>query len=372
MKFIHLSDLHIGKKLNGYSLITDQEYILNQILKEIDSIKPDGIFISGDVYDKSIPPTEAVFLFDYFLTELEKRQLKVFIIYGNHDSGERVSFANKILQNKDIYISNKYEKDIQKITLYEKGNVFNIYLLPFIKPIDVRKYYENEDIKDYNDAVKVVIDDLKIDKSQINIILSHQFLTGSVTCESEEFSVGGMDNVDAMNYYDFDYVALGHLHRAQSVLMDKIRYSGTVLKYSVSEKNHIKSITVVDIDSKDDIKISTIPLKPLRDLREIEKPLQQIIDEESDSDDFIAVVLTDEEEDINAYSILSQKFKNILSLSYKNKRTQQNKEIEISDDTIKKSTLEMFEELYEIQNLNKLSDEQKNVLKDILQEMEVE
>ena len=376
MKIIHLSDLHIGKKVNGYSMIDDQKYILNDILSKIDDIKPNMIFIAGDVYDKNIPPIEAVELFDEFLTELVNRKLKVFIIYGNHDSAERISFANKILKNNDIYISPIFDGKIENIDLKCDCGDVSIYLLPFIKPITVKRYYEEEDIKDYNDAVKVVLEDLKVDEKKINIILAHQFLTGSEKSESEELAIGGLDNVDVSLFDKFDYVALGHLHKPQKLIRETVRYSGTPLKYSLSEINHKKSITEIEINSKDNIKIILHPLTPKRDVREIKGKYKDLIKEENykntNLDDYVSIVLTDKDEIINAGPVLNDIYKNVMKISYEN----QNKDLKDDFDgqlkVKQKSVLEIFDELFLQQNGENMTQEQKDYLIKIIDEVEGE
>lgn len=376
MKIIHLSDLHIGKKVNGYSMIDDQKYILNDILSKIDDIKPNMIFIAGDVYDKNIPPIEAVELFDEFLTELVNRKLKVFIIYGNHDSAERISFANKILKNNDIYISPIFDGKIENIDLKCDCGDVSIYLLPFIKPITVKRYYEEEDIKDYNDAVKVVLEDLKIDEKKINIILAHQFLTGSEKSESEELAIGGLDNVDVSLFDKFDYVALGHLHKPQKLIRETVRYSGTPLKYSLSEINHKKSITEIEINSKDDIKIILHPLTPKRDVREIKGKYKDLIKEENykntNLDDYVSIVLTDKDEIINAGPVLNDIYKNVMKISYENQNKDLKDDFDGQHKVEQKSVLEIFDELFLQQNGENMTQEQKDYLIKIIDEVEGE
>lgn len=373
MKIVHISDLHIGKRVNGYSMIDDQKYILNQIIDKIDDIKPDIIFICGDVYDKTIPTSEAVELLDNFLTQIVIRKIKVFMIYGNHDSAERLSFAKDILKSSDIFISKIFNGEVEKFSLnYDFGTV-NIFLLPFLKPLNVKNFYKDEQINDYNDAIRLVLSDIKVDKSQINIMLAHQFLTGSEISKSEELAIGGLDNVDASLFYDFDYVALGHLHKPQKVIRETVRYSGTPLKYSFSEINHKKSITVIDISSKDNIKIKLEHLTPKRDLREIKGKYQDLIKEENykntNIDDYVHIILTDEEEGINAVSVLSNIYKNVMKISYDNKRTRINNTVIEPNQYKQKNLLEIFDDLYLLQNGDSLSHEQREYLTKIINEV---
>ncbi len=254
MKLIHLSDLHIGKSVNGFSMANDQRYILRQILNIIADEQADGVMIAGDVYDKSIPSGEAVTVFDDFLTELCRMNIPVFIISGNHDSAERLSFGGDILAQSGVHISPVIHSDengkmqaLKKITMSDENGGLNIYLLPFIKPVYIRKYFEDVTINDTNDAVKAVIDALDVDENERNVLIAHQFVTGASTCESEEVSVGGSDNVDSSVFDKFDYVALGHIHTPQKIGRDAVRYCGSPLKYSFSECGRDKTVTVVEL-----------------------------------------------------------------------------------------------------------------------------
>ena len=212
MKFIHLSDLHIGKRVNGVSMLEDQAYILEKILQQLDRIQPEAVLISGDVYDKSVPSAEAVTLFDDFLCALAERKLYVFIISGNHDSAERLAFGGRLLEDKGIYLSPVYDGSISPITLNDEYGSIHFWLLPFLKPVHVKRFYPQETIESYTDACRVAVQNMQLDPTQRNVLLAHQFVTGSATCDSEEISVGGTDNVDAAVFADFDYVALGHIH----------------------------------------------------------------------------------------------------------------------------------------------------------------
>ena len=310
MKFIHLSDLHLGKRLHETSLIEDQEEILKQIIEIIDQEQPNGVLVAGDVYDKSVPSAEAVALFDFFLVELAKRRLQVFIISGNHDSAERIAFGSKIMDSVGVYLSPVYNGEILPTSLKDEHGDVDVYMLPFIKPSHVRRFYEDEEINSYTDAVKVAIDKMNLDKSRRNILITHQFVTGATRSESEE-SVGGTDNVDASVFSDFDYVALGHLHGPQYCSSEKIRYCGTPLKYSFAEANDTKSVTVVTLAGKDsEIGIRTIDLKPIRDMRKIRGTFDDLMKETERTEDYVQITLTDEEDVPNAMSRLQVIYKN--------------------------------------------------------------
>ena len=277
MKFIHLSDLHLGKRVNEFSMLEDQEYILTKIINIIDEQKPNGIIIAGDVYDKSVPSAEAVELFDDFLVRLSKRDLKVFVISGNHDSAERIAFGGRLMDKSGIFMSPVYNGEVEPIVLSDEFGEINVYMLPFVKPSNVRRFFPDSEILSYTDAVKVAVDAMNIDPSKRNILITHQFVTGAERTESEDVSVGGSDNVDASVFAAFDYVALGHIHRGQKCGGgDFIRYSGTPLKYSFSEANDSKTVTVVDIKAKGDISLEFVPLVPKRDMVEIKGTYEEL------------------------------------------------------------------------------------------------
>lgn len=373
MRFIHLSDLHLGKRVNEFSMIEDQKYILNQVLETIDEVKPDGVMIAGDIYDKSMPSEEAVRLLNDFISELAKKDTKTFIISGNHDSSERLAFASELISNSGIYISPVYNGEISKYTLNDECGEVDIYLLPFIKPSHVRRYYPDVKIESYTDALKCVIDNLELDKTKRNVMIAHQFVTGANRSESEDISVGGSDNVDVHVFDDFDYVALGHIHGAQKMTRETVRYCGTPLKYSFSEVNHHKSMTIVDMYEKGKIEISTIAFKALRDMRVIKGTYNEIVHranyEKTNTDDYVQIVLTDEEDIVDAISRLRVIYPNIMQLKYDNKRTRENAEVGSVDNVESKSPLELFNELYVKQNNQDMSDEQISFVSKLIEEI---
>lgn len=268
MKLIHLSDLHLGKRLNDFSLLDDQKHILEQILGIVESQRPDVLIMAGDIYDKAAPSAEAVALFDDFLSRLSAYVPDIFVISGNHDSPERIAFGSRLLGKSGVHLSPVYDGTLRPITLCDEHGEVDFFMLPFIKPANVRRFFPDEVIESYTDAVRIALSDA-VDKGGRRVLITHQFVTGASRCDSEEVSVGGSDNVDAAVFDSFDYVALGHLHGAQSVQRSTLRYCGTPLKYSFSEAGHEKSLTVVELGAKGDIDISAIPLTPLHDLREI-------------------------------------------------------------------------------------------------------
>lgn len=374
MKIMHLSDLHLGKRVNEFSMLEDQIYILNEIINIIDEQKPKVIILAGDIYDKPIPPAEAVEIFDNFLYKLSKRNPAVFIISGNHDSAERIAFGSRLFDKSGIYLSPVYNGKILPIPVDDECGDINFYMLPFIKPVHVRRFFPDAPISTYTDALNTVITDMDIDNTKRNILITHQFVTGSSRTESEDVSVGGSDNVDADIFKDFDYVALGHIHRSQCCDSEYIRYCGTPLKYSFSESKDIKSITMLDIKEKGNIKLDFIPLTPLRDMVEIkgsynELMLKSFYEDTSLTDDYVHITLTDEEDIPDVITKLRVVYKNIMKLDYDNQRTKKSSEINPINDMDSKSPLELFDTFYELQNGKHLSDTQRVFLKNIIEEI---
>jgi len=374
MKLMHLSDLHLGKRVNEFSMLEDQTYILNKIIHIIDEEQPSGIILAGDIYDKPIPPAEAVELFDDFLYKLSQRELNVFIISGNHDSAERISFGSRLFDKAGIHLSPVYNGNISPIELSDDFGKINIYMLPFIKPAHVRRYFPDEEINSYTAAVSTVIDNMHIDTDTRNILVTHQFVTGSSRTESEDISVGGSDNVDASVFKDFDYVALGHIHRSQSCGSEYIRYCGTPLKYSFSEANDTKSITVIDIKEKGNIKLDFIPLTPLRDMVEIKGKYNEIMlkdfyEGSTLRNDYLHITLTDENDIQDVITKLRVVYKNIMKLDYDNQRTRNSAEINLINDMESKSPLELFDIFYESRNGQHLNDIQKDFMENIIEDI---
>ena len=373
MKLVHLADLHLGKKVNEFSMIDDQEYILKEIINIIDDEKTDGVLVAGDVFDRPIPSEEAIKLWDDFLNAMAKRNIQVFAISGNHDSAVRFAEHTSLMDSTGIHLSPEYNGKTNKYQIEKQGVKVNIYLLPFIKPIHVRHYFPDEDINNYTDACRVAIENMQVNKEELNILIAHQFVTGATRCDSEEISVGGLDNVDVTVFEDFDYVALGHIHGKQTIGRETIRYSGTPLKYSFSEKNHVKSVTVIEIDSKKDISVREVILTPRRDMAEIRGKcsdlIQGISNENVDANDYLQVVLTDENDVPNAMSDLRRVYPNIMKLSYDNTRTREDRSLELNRDVEKKSPIDLFKEFYENQNNQSLTDEQREFMEELIEEI---
>ena len=429
MKLLHISDLHIGKRVNEFSMIEDQKYILRQILTIADQQQADGVMIAGDIYDKPVPSAEAVQVFDWFLTELADRGKKVYAVSGNHDSAERIAFGAQLMRGRGVYVSPVYRGETAKYTLTDAYGEMNIYLLPFIKPAVVRHalegltdtdadFMQEEVLSDaaekekpskvfpgscyeteksskvssescyetekpskvssescyekekpskvspesYYDAVKIVIERMNVDTSKRNILIAHQFVTGAGRCDSEEVSVGGLDNVESEVFDAFDYVALGHIHSPQFIKRETLRYCGTPLKYSFSEADQEKSVTVVEFAEKGNIQLSTVPLVPLRDMRRIRGTYLEVTArtfyQEFNKEDYVQVTLTDEEDIPDGLQKLRIIYPNLMRLEYDNSRTKQSHMIERAEDIEQKSEQELFAEFYELQNNQPMNAEQ--------------
>lgn len=373
MKLIHLSDLHIGKRVNEFPMLEDQEYILKVILGIIDDEKPDGIIIAGDVYDKSVPSAEAVQLLDDFICRLAQRKIPTYIISGNHDSAERLAFGGRLMDSCGIHISPVYDGKVMPHTLSDEHGKLNIYMLPFIRPVNVRRFYPDSEIESYTDAVRVAIENMDVDEAERNVIVTHQFVTGASRSESEDISVGGTDNIDVTVFDCFDYVALGHIHGPQKISRETVRYCGTPLKYSFSEAGHEKSVTVVEIGEKGKTEIRTVPLIPLRDMREIKGTYDEVTLKENyentNREDYIHITLTDEEDIPDAMNKLRVVYPNLMKIDYDNKRTRNKQHIGEAENVEKKTPLMLFSEFYEKQNNQPMSDEQNEFINNLIDEI---
>ncbi|MDF2609733.1 MAG: sbcD [Lachnospiraceae bacterium] len=379
MKFLHISDLHIGKKFKEIDFTLDQIHILNEIIKIAEEERPDGILIAGDIYDRSIPPAGAVNIFDDFLTQLEKRNIKVFIVSGNHDSPERINFGKEILGKNNIYIAGTFKGNLDKITLEDDFGSINVYLLPYIRPSFVSNYYSEIEITSYESAAKIVIDHAKVDNNQRNILVAHQFVTnGGIEPEksdSESISIGGIDNIDVSVFANFDYVALGHIHGPQIIGRETVRYCGTPLKYSFSEVNHKKSVTCLEIKEKDSIVISQIPLHPIRDMRVIKDTIENLLHNEKytggNCEDYIHAIITDEDDIFDPIGKLRTVYRNVLLLETSNTKTRinENSRTSASGDVTTRSPMDLFGEFFINQNNVELSENQCKIMQDILDEL---
>ena len=382
MKFLHLSDLHIGKSVNGFSMIPEQKHAFEQIIRYIKTEQPAAVIIAGDVYDRAIPSVEAVRVFDDFLTELANEDVAVLLISGNHDSPERINYASRLLSDKRIYFYGAFDGTIHKVTLPDEYGEVNFWLMPFIKPVMVRGMFGDKEIDSYNDVVIAVLEAAEIDCAARNVFVSHQFYTKAgitpTRSESELNPVGGLDAVDAGIIELFDYVALGHLHGRQGIGSEYIRYCGSPIKYSFSEWRHEKSITLVEMGSKGELVVNSLPLIPLHDMREVKGEIDKLMSDDvsslADKEDYLRVILTDEDETIDPMGKLRSVYPNIMSLDFENSRTSIDVSVITTDsETIEKlSPYELFGEFFlEIQGAT-MSEEQSEIVCNLLERSDEE
>lgn len=378
MKFLHLADLHLGKRVNGFSMLEDQAHILRQILAILDDEQPDGVLIAGDVYDKSVPSVEAVGLLDGFLTELRARGVPVLLISGNHDSPERLAFGGRVMDSCGIHISPVYDGALAPVTLQDAFGPVHVWLLPFVKPAHLRRWFPDADIESYTDAVAEAVAHMDIDTAARNVLVTHQFVTGGARSGSEELSVGGTDNVDSGIFAPFDYVALGHLHGAQHIGRETIRYAGSPLKYSFSEARQHKSVTVVTLGEKGDVQVRTVALTPLRELREIrgsydELTARSFYEHTTYRSDYLHLILTDEQDVFDAMSRLRTIYPYLMTLDYDNARTRAAGGMSVPAETERRTPLELFEALYQRQNHRPMSEVQRAYIAQLMEQiMEVQ
>ena len=371
MKLMHLSDLHLGKRVNGFSMIADQRHVLEQILELAGEAKPDAALLCGDIYDKTVPSAEAVELFDEFLSRLAEH-CPVYLISGNHDSAERLAFGGRLMEKAGVYLSPVYDGTVATVSQKDEFGTVCFHLLPFLKPAQVRRFYPEETIESYTDAVRAALSGIDLADGNRHVLLAHQFVTGSERCESEELSIGGSENVDAEVFDGFDYVALGHLHGPQRAGGDHIRYCGTPLKYSFSEIHHRKSVTLVTLGEKGDTKIETRELHPMRDLKEIRGTYQELMARSfyQDTDlpeSYLHITLTDEEDVPEALHRMRLVYPLIMKLDYDNTRTRNHQNPLDQRVDARQTPLELFLQLYETQNNQPMSQQQDAFLAGLIE-----
>ena len=377
MRLLHLADLHLGKKLNEAPLLEDQRFILEQILTVLDREQAEAVLIAGDVYDKPVPPAEAVSLLDDFLTRLSLRGVPVILISGNHDSAERLAFGARLLAGQKVFLAPAYDAAhaaVQPVRLQDAHGEICVWPLPFLKPAHVRAAFPELPIGTYTDALRAAIAAMPLEEGMRNVLVCHQFLTGSERSESEEISVGGLDNVDASVFDRFDYVALGHLHRAQQVGRSSVRYAGSPLKYSFSEARDSKSVTLIDLGAKGDVNIRAVPLSPQRELRELRGAYDELTlranYQHTATDDYLRVILTDEDDVPDALARLQTIYPNLLSLSYDNARTRLKQTVDAAEAPERRTPLELLADFYALQNNRPLSGEQAAYARALLERIQ--
>ncbi len=370
MKFMHLSDLHIGKRLNDISLLEDQAYALDRVFDLAVSENVDGVLIAGDVYQKSSPQAEAMTVFDRFLTRLSKAGKRVYIISGNHDSDRRISYFAHFLKSSGIFVSEAFEGMLQTVEAEDEFGKIFIHLLPFLRPTSVKRFFPEEEIVTYEDAVRCVISHSQVNEKERNILICHQLVTGAETSDSEEEAVGGLDNISPSAFDAFDYVALGHIHKPQRAGREHMRYAGSLLKYSLSEKDHKKSVCIVDIGKKGEVSVSLHPIDTLRDVREVRGEMDALL-KMPYSEDYVRCVVTDELPPPDARVTLSTVFPNMIKFSIENSKTQIDMDVSSGNDIENKSVMDLFKEFYALQNGGQEPMQEHNsLILEILKEME--
>lgn len=375
MKLVHLSDLHLGKRFCEYSLIDEQREVLNEMTDIIFAEKPDAVIIAGDVYDKSVPSAQAVELFDDFLCGIAGAGSHIFIISGNHDSPERLSFASRLIDLNGVHIAPVYSGKIIPFTIKDEYGEVNFYMLPFIKPATVAALFPDKQISSYTDAVSIAVDNMSVDPSSRNVLVAHQFVTGAKRSESEEISVGGLDNVDASVFDCFDYVALGHIHSPQNAAGEKVRYCGTPLKYSFSEAADVKSLSVVELGKKGDLSVRTVPLRQPRDVSEIRGRYSEIMQKSfyegtTYPDDYLHVILTDEDFVPYVWDKLASVYSHVCRIDYENHRSEPQGTLENDVVTSELSPLSLFEMFYTEVNGSPMTDEQRACVEKLCERIE--
>lgn len=377
MKILHLADLHLGKRVNEMSMIEDQKYILDQIITLIKEESVGIVLLCGDIYDKSIPTIEAIHLLDEFLDQLSKMAIKVLMISGNHDSIDRLSFGKSLFTRSNLYIASQFENEIEKITVKENGITVNFYMFPFVKSAYISHIFQLQ-TDSYEECFRYLIEHTKIDEEETNILLSHQFVTANKKnpelSDSETSSLGGIDNIDFHIFDPFDYVALGHIHKPQAMGREMVRYAGSILKYSFSEIHMDKKATILTIDAKKEISLSFHPLKPLRDMREIECSLEELLKKQCEignQEDYMHVILTDEEQILDAIGKVRTIYPNVMQISFKNRRhMKQLESAQIKEDQISdQSPAELFEQFYKMQNHIDLDEKRLQLVLSVFEEV---
>jgi len=354
MKIMHLGDLHIGKSLGDFDLYEDQKYILEQILNLIKEKSVDVLLIAGDVYDKAIPGEKSVQLLDYFLKRLVETGIKTYMISGNHDSDERLNFGSSLFESNNIYINSKFNGILKKYSLYDEFGELNIYLLPFVKASQVQHFFPEEKIDSYDMAVRTIIKHSDFDACKRNILVAHQFVAGKDDPEiagSEGLSVHNVGMVEKIGYgslEEFDYVALGHIHSPQSVGLKHIRYSGSPLKYSLSEVNNNKSVPIITFKDKGEVLVEFAPLIPMRDIRHLRGNIKNLLDKKNISmeNDFIYATLTNEDIVNDAMGIFREYYPNTVKIDYDNSHTKEIENVDITRITQNKTFDELIRDFY--------------------------
>lgn len=370
MKFLHIADLHLGKQMNDLLLLADQEAVLQQVLQIAFEEKVDAVLIAGDIYQRTSPQAEAMALFDSFVSKLVEKGKKIFVISGNHDSALRISYFSSLVKNSGVHVTENFNGELQRVTLHDRDGDVNVWMMPFLRPAQVKRALPHVMIASYQDAIAAVLQHADIDYSKRNLLMCHQFIIGCEICDSEELSVGALDHIDGTVFDGLDYVALGHIHGPQKVLRDTMRYAGSPLKYSFSEANHRKSVVIVDMQGKGETNVKTVPLYPLHDVRLIDGKLDDIL-RMPYSEDYVWITIRDELPPPDAKVSLSVNFPNMMKFSVVNSRTKYDLDIKATETMENKSVAELFSDFYRLQNNDQPPGEMHmQVLNKIIKELE--
>lgn len=423
MKIFHMGDWHIGKLVNGFYMTEDQEFIINQLYEEIENQNPDVIIIAGDLYDRSVPPVQAVELLNRVFKKIVfDLKTPVIAIAGNHDSNERLGFGSDLLKSSGLYIKGTLSKEVEKITLKDEFGEVDFYPIPYLDPPVVRDLFEDDTIKTHDDAMKKIVDNIRehMDKNKRNIAVAHGYIThkhsieekpecelnhkdifksvsNQEKCEYNSYnskkesnkiiveeleksdsekpiSIGGTELIDANYFNDFDYTALGHLHGPQKVGSDKIRYSGSLMKYSFSEVKQKKGITIVNLDKNGNIQVEFHGFKHRRDFRIITGELQDIVSGNmgytGKEEDYIKVELKDKGELVDPMAKLRSVYPNVMELTRVDRMKNNIQGRTIATNVKERSKISLFESFYEDITGEICEEEYKDVMKDIIEKCE--
>ncbi len=370
MRFLHIADLHLGKQMNDVSMLSDQEAVLQQVVQIAQTERVDAVLIAGDVYQRTTPQAEAMALFDRFVSQLIQNGVKVFAISGNHDSALRIAYLGSLVEKAGLYVTESFTGNLQSVTLTDRDGDITVWMMPFLRPAQVRRVYPDEKCTTYQEAVSAVLRNADIDFAKRNVLMCHQFILGCEVCDSEELSVGGLDHIDGAVFDGFDYVALGHIHKPQRVLRDTLRYAGSPLKYSFSEAEHKKSVTIVDLREKGDVQVKSVPLYPLHDVRLIEGNMYELMSMPY-SEDYVWITIHDELPPPDAKVTLSVNFPHMLKFSVVNSKTKYDQDVMATETLENKTITEMFSDFYRLQNNDQPPSElHMQVLQKVIRELE--
>lgn len=370
VRFLHTADLHLGKQMNDLSLLEDQAFVLQQMLHLAVEKKVDAVLIAGDVYQRTSPQAEAMALFDQFVSQLAEAGKQVFVISGNHDSALRIAYFSSLVKGAGVHVTQKFDGSLQQVVMEDEHGKLNVWMLPFLRPAQVKRALPEERIASYQDAVAAVLRHAPVNHGERNVLMCHQFITGCEVCDSEELSVGGLDMIDGAVFDGFDYVALGHIHKPQRVLWDTLRYAGSPLKYSFSEAQHKKSVALVDMEEKGHVKVEMLPLYPLHDVRLLEGTLDELMRMDY-SEDYVWITIHDELPPPDARVTLTVNFPNMMKFSVVNSKTKYDLDVKAVQSMESKTVSQLFEDFYRLQNNDQLPGEKHmQILNKIIKELE--